>query len=154
MASASKKIILKSSDGEIFEVEEVVALHLDMINKMMEDGCADEEIPIPNVTGKILSKVLEHCEMQAHREINSNDDRLKTHDDDFLQVDLDTLHDLIMAANFLNVTSLLDLTCQIVADMIKGKSPEEIRKTFNIHNDFTPEEEEAMRRENPWAFDI
>jgi hypothetical protein len=25
--------------------------------------------------------------------------------------------------------------------MIKGKSPEEIRKLFNIVNDFTPEEE-------------
>lgn len=25
--------------------------------------------------------------------------------------------------------------------MIKGKNPEEVRKLFNIHNDFTPEEE-------------
>jgi hypothetical protein len=29
-----------------------------------------------------------------------------------------------------------------------GKTPEEIRKTFNIKNDFTPEEEEEVRREN------
>ena len=28
--------------------------------------------------------------------------------------------------------------------MIKGKSPEEIRKTFNIKNDFTPAEEEQV----------
>ena len=28
-----------------------------------------------------------------------------------------------------------------VASMIKGKTPEEIRKQFNIVNDFTPEEE-------------
>lgn len=27
---------------------------------------------------------------------------------------------------------------------ISGKSPEEIRKTFNIKNDFTPEEEEQV----------
>jgi hypothetical protein len=32
--------------------------------------------------------------------------------------------------------------------MIKGKSVEEIRKTFNIVNDFTPEEEEQIRKEN------
>jgi S-phase kinase-associated protein 1 len=31
--------------------------------------------------------------------------------------------------------------------MIKGKSPEEIRKTFNIIGDFTPEDEEQIRRE-------
>lgn len=37
--------------------------------------------------------------------------------------------------------------------MIKGKTPEEIRKTFNIKNDFTPEEEEEVRRENQWAFE-
>lgn len=57
------------------------------------------------------------------------------------------------AANYLNIKGLLDLTCQTVADMIKGKTPEEIRKTFNIKNDFTPEEEEEVRRENQWAFE-
>ena len=59
----------------------------------------------------------------------------------------------LQAANYLNIKSLLDLTCQTVADMIKGKTPEEIRKTFNIKNDFTPEEEEEVRRENQWAFE-
>ncbi|KAK6773825.1 hypothetical protein RDI58_029064 [Solanum bulbocastanum] len=50
----------------------------------------------------------------------------------------------------LNIKRLLDLTCQTVATMIKGKTPEEICKTFNIKNDFTPEEEEEVRRENAW----
>jgi S-phase kinase-associated protein 1 len=35
--------------------------------------------------------------------------------------------------------------------MIKNKSPEEIRATFNITNDFTPEEEEQVRKENEWC---
>ena len=38
--------------------------------------------------------------------------------------------------------------------MIKGKTPEEIRAHFNIQNDFTPEEEEEVRRENAWCEDI
>jgi len=46
-----------------------------------------------------------------------------------------------MAANYLDIKSLLDLGCAKIATLIKGKSPEEIRKTFNIINDFTPEEE-------------
>nr|AWA44890.1 SKP1-like protein 1A [Saccharum spontaneum] len=37
------------------------------------------------------------------------------------------------------------------ADMIKGMTPEKIRKTFNINNDFTQEEDE-IRRKNQWAF--
>lgn len=31
--------------------------------------------------------------------------------------------------------------------MIKGKTPEEIRKLFNIANDFTEEEEAQIRKE-------
>ena len=57
------------------------------------------------------------------------------------------------AANYLDIKPLLDVGCKTVANMIKGKSPEEIRKTFNITNDFTPEEEEHIRRENEWAED-
>jgi hypothetical protein len=165
---------------------------------------------------------------------------LQAFDAEFVKVDQSTLFDLILAANYLNIKSLLDLTCQTVAGMIKGKTPEvrsdpdwglqgfldhlqilslcclgpqmpaitwmlsvcccskqaftalqsscamqacsrlgcfvrreekavcqllmcsvldmlsplqEIRKTFNIKNDFTPEEEEEVRRENQWAFD-
>jgi len=60
---------------------------------------------------------------------------------------------MLQAANYLDIKGLLDLTCQSVADMIKSKSVEEIRKIFNIKNDFTPEEEEAIRKENEWAFE-
>ena len=57
----------------------------------------------------------------------------------------------LQAANYLDIKALLDVGCKTVANMIKGKSPEEIRKTFNIQNDFTPEEEDQIRRENEWA---
>uniref|UniRef100_A0A5B6YPC3 SKP1-like protein n=1 Tax=Davidia involucrata TaxID=16924 RepID=A0A5B6YPC3_DAVIN len=154
--STSKKITLKSSDGESFEVEEAVALESQTIKHMIEDDCADSVIPLPNVTSKILAKVIEYC--KKHVDTPKPDDRaaeeeLKTWDADFVKVDQPTLFDLILAANYLNIKSLLDLTCQTVADMIKGKTPEEIRKTFNIKNDFTPEEEEEVRRENQWAFE-
>ncbi|GAB7329409.1 hypothetical protein MBLNU13_g01200t2 [Cladosporium sp. NU13] len=46
---------------------------------------------------------------------------------------------------------LLDAGCKTVANMIKGKPPEEIRKTFSIQNDFTSKEEDQIRRENEWA---
>jgi S-phase kinase-associated protein 1 len=51
----------------------------------------------------------------------------------------------------MDIKSLLDLTCAKVASMIKDKSPEEIRETFNITNDFTPEEEARVREENKWC---
>lgn len=115
---------------------------------------ADEVIPIPNVNGKILAKVIEFCDyhVKAGGE-GKSDDEVKAWDAEFTKVDQGTLFELILAANYLNIKTLLDLTCQTVANMIKGKTPEEIRKTFGIVNDFTPEEEEEVRRENQWAFE-
>uniref|UniRef100_A0A0D9XRV8 SKP1-like protein n=1 Tax=Leersia perrieri TaxID=77586 RepID=A0A0D9XRV8_9ORYZ len=173
-AEGEKKMItLKSSDGEEFEVEEAVAMESQTIRHMIEDDCADNGIPLPNVNSKILSKVIEYCNKHVHAAAaaaskagTTSDDAasaaavpspsgedLKNWDADFVKVDQATLFDLILAGNYLNIKGLLDLTCQTVADMIKGKTPEEIRKTFNIKNDFTPEEEEEIRRENQWAFE-
>jgi S-phase kinase-associated protein 1 len=59
----------------------------------------------------------------------------------------------LQAANYLDIKVILDLTCQTVTYMIKGKTPEEIRNTLNIRNDFTPAEEAELRRENQWAFE-
>lgn len=78
---------------------------------------------------------------------------LEKWDKEYAVVDQQRLFELILAANYLNIKPLLDLTCQTVANMIKGKTPEDIRSTFNIENDFTPEEEEEVRRENQWAFE-
>lgn len=69
----------------------------------------------------------------------------------FVEVDQELLFELILAANYMDIKSLLDLTCAKVASMIKGKTPEEIRETFNIANDFTPEEEAQVREENKWC---
>ncbi|CAI0476318.1 unnamed protein product [Linum tenue] len=121
------------------------------IKHMIEDDCAGDGIPIPNVTGGILAKVIEFC--KKHQHAAQSDADLKKWDAEFANVGQDTLYDLLLAANYLNVKDLLDLICQTVADLIKGKTPEEIRKYFNIKNDFTKEEEEVIRRENQWAFE-
>ena len=51
----------------------------------------------------------------------------------FLEMDnQEQLFKIIMAANYMDIEPLLDLTCASVATIIKGKSPEEVRKIFNI----------------------
>ena len=63
----------------------------------------------------------------------------------------ETLFELILAANYMHIKPLLDLPCASIASMIKGKTPEDIRKTFSIVNDLTPEEEAQIREENKWC---
>uniref|UniRef100_A0A915BXC3 Skp1-related protein n=2 Tax=Parascaris univalens TaxID=6257 RepID=A0A915BXC3_PARUN len=165
------KIRLLSSDNESFEVERDVIKLSTTINTMLQDlgmdsnesGDAEMNDPIPlqNVNAAILRKVIQWC--QYHKDDPSppedSDNKEKRTDDipswdvEFLKVDQGTLFELILAANYLDIKGLLDVTCKTVANMIKGKSPEEIRRTFNIKNDFTPEEEEQIRKENAWCED-
>ena len=51
------------------------------------------------------------------------------------------------AARYLEIQGLEDRACRAVADVIEGKTPEEIRATFNIKKDMTPEEDEVAVRE-------
>ena len=159
VAEKTKMITLRSSDSVEFEVEEAVAMESQTIRHMIEDDCADNGIPLPNVNSKILAKVIEYCNKHVHNaavdttNASGGGEDLKSWDAEFVKVDQATLFDLILAANYLNIKGLLDLTCQTVADMMKGKTPEEIREIFNIKNDFTKEEEDEIRRENQWAFE-
>jgi len=59
-----------------------------------------------------------------------------------------TLFDLILAANYLEIKGLLDVTTTYVARIITElRTPEEIRKRFNIKNDLTPEDLEQIKKE-------
>ena len=146
---------LQSSDNEVFEVDVEVAKQSEVIRQMVEDcdydDFDDEPIPLLSVNAAILRKVIEWAthhkddpppkEAEENREKRTDD--IEPFDREFLKVDQGTLFELILAANYLDMKLLLDVLCKTVANMIKGKTPEEIRKTFNIKHDFTPEEEQA-----------
>jgi len=153
----SKMVMLLSSDGESFQVEEAVAVQSQTIAHMIEDDCVANGVPIANVTGVILSKVIEYCKKHVVSDSPTEEikDELKKWDAEFMKAleQSSTLFDVMLAANYLNIKDLLDLGCQTVADMITGKKPDEIRALLGIENDFTPEEEEEIRKENQWAFE-
>lgn len=163
--AAPIKVKLQSNDQHQIEVDKGVAERSLLIKNMLEDlgeTAVHQVIPIPNVTEPVLRKVIEWCEHHRNDPPSTGDDesdnRKRTTDIDewdqkFMQVDQEMLFEIILASNYLDIKPLLDVGCKTVANMIKGKSPEEIRKTFNITNDFTPEEEEQIRRENEWAED-
>ncbi|TGO54482.1 hypothetical protein BOTNAR_0266g00170 [Botryotinia narcissicola] len=147
-------IKLVSNDNVEVTVERAVAERSMLIKNMLDDlgdGVLETPVPIPNVNEAVLRKVIEWADHQKHDPAPTADDdsdsRKKTTeieewDQKLMQVDQEMLFEIILAANYLDIKALLD-----------GKSPEEIRKTFNITNDFTPEEEEQIRRENEWAED-
>ena len=160
------QIKLQSCDGQSFPVDVEIAKKSVTIKTMLEDLGIEEEgddnqVPLPNVDAPILQKVIDwatqHRDDPPPPEENENTQKkpvdISEWDQDFLNVDQGILFELILAANYLDIKGLLDVTCKSVANMIKGKSPDQIRQHFNIKNDFTPEEEEQVRKENEWSQD-
>lgn len=159
-----EKVTLISSDGKEYRVNLSVAKMSNTMKDLIDDAGTELPIPLPNVTARILEKVIQYCEYHiehpdppAAADADKDAEKEKRSDDiipwdrDFCNVDQSTLFEMILAANYMNIQPMLDVTCKTVANMIKGKTPEEIRKTFNIENDFTAEEEEAIRKENEWC---
>ena len=132
-----------------------------MIDEDYDDEDDDEtiqEIPLPNVNTEILEKVVAFLLHHVDNHMDEITKPLKSAnmkenvspwDADYIgNITQETLFGLILAANYMDIKDLLDLTCATVASQCKGKTPEEIRKTFNIDNDFTPEEEKKVCDEN------
>lgn len=124
-----------------------------------ESNSADTVVPLNDVNAKVLAKVLEFCAHHQNDQApasDSDEDKkaditIPEWDAEFLKINQDMLYELTMAANYLDVRNLLDVTTKTIANMIKGKTPEEMRKIFNIKCDYTEAELEALKKENSWC---
>ncbi|GAY46486.1 hypothetical protein CUMW_097450, partial [Citrus unshiu] len=59
----------------------------------------------------------------------------------------DELKEMLLVADYLTIKDTLDYLAETLANRIKNKSVEYIRKFFGIENNFMPEEKEATRKE-------
>nr|AIG63000.1 SLF-interacting SKP1-like protein 2 [Solanum habrochaites] len=148
---ASKKLILKSSDGDEFEIEESIAVQSGTIKNMIEDDYT--LIPLPNVNTQKLILIIEYMKNHGVKtDTDSNEEEIKEFDKEFLKDKrYNDIFELIVTANYLHIVDLMNLLCQTIADRVKHKSVIAIRQIFGITNDFTSEEEEKIREENKWA---
>ncbi|GMS98618.1 hypothetical protein PENTCL1PPCAC_20793, partial [Pristionchus entomophagus] len=167
-SSPTMQLTLTSSDEQSFPVDRAILKHAGTIETLItsmnleeaDDDTPAMPIPLPNVKGDTLEKVIKYLThhkddpVKEEKEDDGEKDSTKIDqwDVEFLkQVDQPALFEILLASNYLDIKGLLESCCKTVANMIKGKSAEEIRKHFNIKNDFTPEEEEQIRKENAWC---
>ena len=159
---ADKKIILVSSDGEKVEISSKAVQKSILVKGIIEDYPDESEVPLNNVKSNILKKIKEYLEHYENEEPKPIDRPLPSQnfkecvedwDFKFIDVELDLIFELILGANYMDIKPLLELASAKVASIIKGKTTEEIRKTFNIENDFTPEEEQQILEENKWCME-
>lgn len=161
------KIVLQSKDGKNFDTTLKVARTSTTIDTMIKDlnldgeKMAEDPLPLPNVDAVILEKVLEFADHHINEKDPKVDDdgKLSDWDEKLFQElkdaepEMKKMFDVIQAANYMDMKFLLDVGCQFVANMMKGKKPDEIRTLFNIVNDIPPEEYKKLLEETKWAFE-
>ena len=119
------------------------------LEDIIDEDIPKDAIPCSEVDFETFDLIKKYFEWNH---LESDENKKKEWFDEFLNINDEILFKLIMASNYLELKDLLDETCKKVAEYIKlCKTPQEIRRRFNIKNDFTPEEEEAIKKENSWC---
>ncbi|KAL7306974.1 hypothetical protein TKK_0000726 [Trichogramma kaykai] len=127
---------LQSCDKVVFDVELAIAKRSIMLKTMIEslgEDELDEVLPLPDIKSHILEKVIEfathHKNDPMPKEDGTNErTRMTEWDQKFLEVDINTLFGLTLAANYLDMKDLLDLSTQAIGlGYYAGKSPDVLR---------------------------
>jgi len=136
------EVVLQTSEGEEVRMEKKLAFLSPVVQ--LEFNAADPEAPIflQKVSAVALHSVFDFCRFHVSpgRAIKER----KQYNKQYIR-DLDTARicELASAAHYLNIKPLIDLSCKALAREIEGKSPEEIRSTFDLPDDLTEEEKLA-----------
>lgn len=149
-------------EDEIFTVDQDIAKQSVILKNMMEDVGSEGTLNINHIKKDTMRRIIEFCKHYKESKLPTIQKPLQSsnlseaiNDEWYVKfIDLDKVDDIIdivIAANFLDIDPLTELSCAKIASMIKGTSVEDIRKKFGIENDFTPEEEAQIREENKWA---
>ncbi len=160
MQTSSENIKVQSKEGNEFTLTKKQAELSVLLKTTMQDFQGDIVVPLSELDEKTTAKVIDylvHYDGQMPPEIEKplKSANIKEVTDawsaEFIDsLSLEDLVDVTVAANFMEIQPLLDLTCAKIASMCKDKSDEEIFDTFGVKENYTEEEKQKIREENKW----
>ncbi len=144
------EITLISSDNQKIQIDSKIVEKSDFLKDKIENSNKNIEINLPEINYNTLQKIVQYLihykekePQQIPKPLSSNNlnNVIDEWDINFIKnMDMNSIYDLINASNYLEIPSLLDLSCAYVITLIKGKSIEEMRKIFNIECDLSDEQ--------------
>ena len=165
MAEGNMVILVIQEGGEVeVPVDARIANLSGIIRDVIQDSGTSEPIPIFKVSRNMLNILLEFAEHHNYnlpaeipKPLNKEsftDIIVDPWDIDFVKrFSMDQYNELMAAADFLNFTPVLDLMSAYIASQLRGKDVETLLQEWNVTHEFTPEEEDKLKQENPWAFE-
>ena len=144
------EITLISSDNQKIQIDSKIVEKSDFLKNKIGNSNKKIEINLPEINYNTLQKIVQYLihykekePQQIPKPLSSNNlsNVIDEWDINFIKnMDMNSIYDLINASNYLEIPSLLDLSCAYVITLIKGKSIEEMRKIFNIECDLSDEQ--------------
>ena len=132
-------LMVVAANGKSFEIEVKAAYLSKLVETTMESDATADSVPIPFVQEDILKLIVEYLRhhngveppeiqkpVRAKNMKDACDDKWSGEFIDAIGNNRKQLYDLILAANYMDINSLLHLGCAKVASLIKGKPTEEI----------------------------
>jgi S-phase kinase-associated protein 1 len=155
----SEIITLTSSEGDKFTVSKIAAKMSQLLKGAIEDFNGDLNIPLTEINSKTLQKVveyLEHWNNSLPPEIKKPiDTHIMTRLVDLWSatfidnLSLDDIADLAIAANFMEIQPLVELTCCKIAAIGISKPINELFLEYGMDpSSFTEAERQIIREEN------
>ena len=151
------------NDGKITKLSKKAA-DLSEFLKGMKIIPEEEQIPLEtdSNTFEKIKEYLEHFDGNSPPEIQKplKSTEMKNNTDEWSanfvdKLTIKELANLISASHLIHINSLLNLCCAKLVSLCKGKSEEEIFKTFGVpENFFTTEKKEQIKANNKWIEDI
>jgi S-phase kinase-associated protein 1 len=155
---------LVSKDKKEYDIERKHAFISTLVKTSLDTDASATEVPIPGVASGILTEVVAY--MNHHKGVEPpiiekplrskvmKDVCKDPFDADFIDrigENRQALYDLILAANYMDIKSLLHLGCAKVASLIKGQPLEKIKDILSVSGGKTEEkkEEKAPAKEEP-----
>ncbi|KAH6623067.1 Skp1 family, dimerization domain-containing protein [Chaetomium tenue] len=159
------------SQGKIFTIPREAAEHSGVFRQLFEDFASLEKdvdfskevIPFcrEDVTDNSVSKVIEW--LTKYKDLRKpNDEESGNRDGSritltdwekeyFHNLSEKELFDFLVLTHYLEMDLPKQRGCQYVASLISGKPAPVIREIFGIVNDFSPEDQTRIEKENAWA---
>lgn len=143
-----REITLISSDGERFAINTVFTNISTFITTALECDQTQKELDIPNVSGYTLKYIIAYMNyhkgvepqpiQQPLRHVDFKDCCADPWDAEFItevmNISRQDLYDLIMAANYMCIKSLLYLGCAKIASIIKGQPLQDVPTILSTKN--------------------
>lgn len=168
--TSSKMVEVSVPKRIVMKIDALKDMYSDFADMMDDDSLPSMEAielqpktaPEEKITEPVFKNVMEYCDHYANpgeseyteeepdnKQYKPRMKELQDWDKDFFnKFSIQDVLYMSVAADFLGMERLYEVSCEFVALKVEGKNEVELRKMFGVENDFTEEELKKIKEEN------